>query len=122
RANARWAQVRPDNAVTSPSEALDRNDIALVAACLPASDEGPFFPDWEFQTLFGGERSQFRDVRRRWPDVSLAERTVSLSIMNAMANLIGYPHGEERALLQYVPEGRDRLLQLADKLKRLRKS
>jgi hypothetical protein len=52
----------------------------------------------------------------RWPDVSLSEMTVHLSVMNAIANLIGYPHGEEQALLRYVPEGRDRIRQLGDKL------
>jgi hypothetical protein len=73
--------------VTTPSELLDRDDIALVRACLLASDEDPFFPDWEFQALFGIERSQLGDVRRRWPNVSLTEEAVYLSVINAIANL-----------------------------------
>jgi crotonobetainyl-CoA:carnitine CoA-transferase CaiB-like acyl-CoA transferase len=105
--------------VTAPSEWLDPDDVALVAACLLASDEGPFFPDWEFHTLFGIERVQLRNVRMHWPHVSLTEVTVYLSVMNSIANLTGYPHDEDQALLQYVPEGRGRILRLADKLKDL---
>jgi len=101
----------------APSELLGPDDVALVAACLLASDEGPFFPDWEFHTLFGVERGELRSVRMRWPNVSLAEETVYLSVMNSIAHLLGYPHGEEEALLRYVPEGQDRIRQLGDKLK-----
>jgi hypothetical protein len=109
-----------DYAVNAPSKLLNPDDIALVAACLLASDEGPFFPDWEFQTLFGVERGQLRKVRMRWPDVSLTEKTVYLSVMNSVANLLGYPHGEEQSLLRYVPEGPARIRRLGSKLNGLK--
>jgi hypothetical protein len=103
----------------APGEVLDPADIALVAACLLASDEGPFFPDWEFGTLFGVGRGQLRSVRMRWPSVSLSEKTVYLSVTNSIANLVGYPHGKEQALLRYVPEGPAKIRQLGNKLKGL---
>jgi crotonobetainyl-CoA:carnitine CoA-transferase CaiB-like acyl-CoA transferase len=105
-----------EHALTVPIELLAPDDIALIAACLLASDEGPFFPDWEFQTLFGVERGELRRVRMRWPNVSLIEETVYVSVMNSIVHLLAYPHREEEALLRYVPEGRDRIRRLADKL------
>jgi crotonobetainyl-CoA:carnitine CoA-transferase CaiB-like acyl-CoA transferase len=105
-----------ERALIVPIELLDPDDVAVVAACLQASDEGPFFPDWEFQTLFGVERSELRRVRMRWPNVSLTEETVYVSVMNSVCHLLVYPHGEEEALLRYVPEGRDRIQRLGHKL------
>ena len=55
----------------------------------------------------------------RWPSVSLSEKTVYLSVTNSIANLVGYPHGKEQALLRYVREGPAKIRQLGNKLKGL---
>lgn len=38
----------------------------LVRRCLAASVDGPFFPDWEFETLFGLTRDEVREVLDAW--------------------------------------------------------
>ena len=35
---------------------LSAHDHKIIAEALSAAAEGPFFPDWEFHTLFGLER------------------------------------------------------------------
>ena len=41
---------------------LDEKERGVVRECLGATVEGPFFPDWEFQTLFGLERDEVRRI------------------------------------------------------------
>ncbi len=72
---------------------LGRHDRELVGKCLFACVEGPFFPDEEFQTLFGLTREEVGAVLAAWPDVDLLDAVVSLAVGNAINNLQGYPHG-----------------------------
>lgn len=72
---------------------LSPEDQSLVAACLRAASAGPFFPDWEFQTLFGVEREVVASVAGRWPAVDLSDDDVELAIIGSMNHLLGYPHG-----------------------------
>lgn len=102
--------------VLAPNELLDPEEIALVAACLLAAEEGPFFPDWEFQTLFGIERSDLRKVRLSWPNVSLDDQAVYLSVVNSLAHLLGYPYSQENEFRRYVPQGRSKILEVSNKL------
>lgn len=102
--------------MTAPEELLSKDDIALVAVCLLAAEQGPFFPDWEFQTLFGIERSELADVRRRWPSVDLGDEQVKCAVMNSISMLIIYPLGEEDALRTYIPGGRKEIKPLSHKL------
>lgn len=62
--------------------------------------KGPFFPDWEFQTLMGGERDEMRAVLDAWPNVSDGENA-DVAINNAFNNLLGYPHDEWEAWAKY---------------------
>jgi hypothetical protein len=103
--------------MAAPEQLLRDDEIALIASCLLAAEEGPFFSDWEFQTLFGIERSELAEVRQRWPNVDLGEEQVECAVMNSMVMLIMYPHGVEDALRAYVPGGRkeiERLLATLD--------
>jgi hypothetical protein len=95
------APPRQLNRYTSPLELnvpltnLNQIDRDVVRQCLHASVEGPFFPEWEFQTLFGLERSEVRTVLSAWPDVDESNETVRLAINSSLGNLVGYPHGCE---------------------------
>jgi hypothetical protein len=102
------------------NELLSADEIALVSACLRAAEEGPFFPEWEFQTLFGVERRELAEIRSRWPSISLDDDVAYLSVMNSVANLVGYPHGEEAALQKYVAGGEGKLERLARRLAKLK--
>lgn len=43
-------------------------DQEVILQCLLAAADGPFFPDWEFSTLFGFEREEIRRTASTWPD------------------------------------------------------
>jgi hypothetical protein len=73
-------------------EALDTREREIVGESLRAAAAGPFFPDWEFQTLFGVERSVVLRLAESWPAVDDCE-TAELAINNSLNNLVGYPHG-----------------------------
>jgi hypothetical protein len=68
----------------------------IIAESLRAAVVGPFFPDWEFSTLFGLERLEVAEIARAWPEVDESEERVDLAVRNALNNLTGYPHGHER--------------------------
>ena len=73
---------------------LTRADCDLVGKCLDAAFSGPFFPEWEFSTLFGLERGELDRVRQQWPDVDPEREDVELAVINSLNNLLGYPHGQ----------------------------
>jgi len=68
-------------------------DISVITECLKATANGPFFPDWEFPTLFGLERAEILSIAEDFtPNTSPSENTV-VAVCNTFANLFGYPHG-----------------------------
>ena len=77
--------------------ALNERKKQTVFECLRAASDGPFFPDWEFHTLFGLERDQVRRIAAAVPDIDDSSEEVELAINNAMAHLTGYPHRQEAA-------------------------
>jgi hypothetical protein len=74
-------------------DALTPEDQAVIPACLHAASNGPFFPDWEFQTLFGLDRQTVADIAARWPDVDPADEEVQAAVLGVLGHLLGYPHG-----------------------------
>ena len=76
-----------------------------VLECLTAAATGPFFPDWEFHTLFGMERSEVKAVVDAWPNIDDATESVSIAVSNSMNHLLGYPHGCEREWSRYISVG-----------------
>lgn len=105
--------------MTSPIDELRPDEISIISGCLLAAEEGPFFPEWEFQTLFGVDRAALRNVRLHWPDVSLQDEKVYVSIINSLTHLLAYPHGDEKALERYVPQRRGKIRQVLDRLRTL---
>lgn len=51
-----------------PLDDLTVAERKIVHECLRASVEGPFFPDWEFGTIFGIEREEVEEVLRFCPN------------------------------------------------------
>jgi hypothetical protein len=83
-------------------KALDDNERRVVFECLRAAVEGPFFPDWEFHTLFGLHRDDAARIVAALPNIDDTDESVSLAINNSMSNLLGYPHNEVAAWRQFI--------------------
>jgi hypothetical protein len=81
---------------------LSSKERKVIYECIKAVAEGPFFPDWEFQTLFGIERKELKSFVSSWPNIDDSDEAVILAINNSMANLVGYPHGKEREWRKYI--------------------
>ena len=82
-------------------ERLEPSERDLIGQCLRASATGPFFPDWEFSTLFGLERIELCAIADVWPGVGNRELT-ELAINNSLNNLVGYPHGCDGIWSQWI--------------------
>ena len=77
---------------------------------LHAAADGPFFPDGEFHTLFGLDRSEVRKIADEWPKCSASAEDVTTAVNNSLNNLLGYPHSEDAVWPQWISErlpGRD---------------
>jgi len=85
------------------------SDSHIIGECLDAAADGPFFPDWEFHTLFGLHKDEVRAIARRWPDVNWWDDDVRLAVNNALNNLIGYPHRAGGAWPDWISVPRDEL-------------
>jgi hypothetical protein len=70
---------------------LDKREREVVRECLRATVEGPFFPDWEFETIFGLKREDVRQVLLSWPALNESDDSVVRAINNSFNNLLGYP-------------------------------
>ncbi len=81
---------------------LSNDEKKVVFECLKAAAEGPFFPDREFHTLFGLERSEVAQILSDWPDIDDQDMKVRIAINNSMNNLIGYPHNCEKVWDDYI--------------------
>ena len=95
--------------------ALNEREKQTVFECLRAASDGPFFPDWEFRTLFGLERDQVRRIATAIPDIDDSSEEVALAINNAMVHLTGYPHQKEAAWSQFISVPEDEVDRVFDK-------
>jgi hypothetical protein len=84
------------------SSGLDDRDKQIILECLMAVVEGPFFPDWEFDTLFGFTRDEIAQLVAIWPEADFNDEEVRRAIIVALVQLTGYPHGEEEAWPRYI--------------------
>src|SRR5262245_8907509 len=75
-----------------PLSQLTVAELEVIRQCLQAAATGPFYPDWEFSTLFGVTRETVRQVLADFPTVDDADESVKLSINNSMNLLWFYPH------------------------------
>lgn len=92
-------------------------DASLVGKCLRAAVDGPFFPDWEFQTLIGVSREEVRNLVDAWPGIEASRDNLAI-VSNSLNNLSGYPHGEDTALLQNAGAGRADISNCLERLRR----
>mgnify|MGYP006909079900 CR=1 FL=1 len=80
---------------------LSEEDQGIIYRCLVAALKGPFFPDWEFQTLFGINRDALDKVVEDWPNVDETNDDAFLAINNSFVNLLYYPHDSDQGWDEY---------------------
>jgi len=95
---------------------LSQREQQTVDECLKAAALGTFFPDWEFQTLFGVSREEVKAVAQKWPAIDKIDEIVGAAIVGSLGHLLGYPHGEEAQWGEYITVSADDVRQTLDKL------
>lgn len=95
---------------------LSEREKQTVGECLRAAVIGTFFPDWEFQTLFGITREKVSAIAQRWPDIDNIDEVVSAAIVGSLGHLLGYPHGEEAQWSEFISVSADDVKQTLGKL------
>lgn len=81
---------------------LNNRDVKIVSECLAATVEGDFFPEWEFESLFGVSRELVHQASTAWPDVDSSDREITDAIIGSLNNLLGYPHRKEEDWARYI--------------------
>jgi hypothetical protein len=98
-------------------EKLSETDKAVIGQALRAAADGPFFPDWEFHTLFGLERSDVRATADAWPVASPSAEKLAIAVNNALNNLLGYSHSKDAVWSQWITVDRKQLNELFKRLR-----
>jgi hypothetical protein len=101
-------------------ESLSDVDKLVLGQALRAAADGPFFPDWEFHTLFGLGRSQVRAIANAWPEPAASSEDIEIAVNNSLNNLLGYPHQQEAVWSQWVSVDRRQLNELFNRLRGFR--
>jgi hypothetical protein len=72
---------------------MDRSRrFRIFHEALSAATRGPFFPDWEFPTLFGLERAEVERIALDFAESTEISGPVRIALNGALNNLLGYPH------------------------------
>ena len=95
---------------------LDPDTLRITKACLRAAVEGPFFPDWEFQTLVGVDRDTVGIVMEAWPVRTVEPERFVCAVMNSLTMLLLYPHGDQEARDHHVSVEVDEVRQALERL------
>lgn len=95
--------------------ALSEHEREIISQCLRAAVEGPFFPEWEFQTLVGVSREEISSLCTRW-QASVNDHDDQDVVLNVLNNLIGYPHGHETEWRAHIDAGPDEVSSILAKL------
>jgi len=77
-------------------------DVQVFRESLVAAARGPFFPEWEFHSLFGLDRAGVESIADSFSSATPITGDIALALNNAMGNLLGYPHGQEAAWSQWL--------------------
>jgi len=72
---------------------FSESEYNLIKRALHFCAEGPLFPEWEFQTLFGLSRNEVLSVSEFNTQAAVSAE-LALAINGALSNLLYYPHGK----------------------------
>jgi hypothetical protein len=83
--------------MNSPS--LTDSERDAVGSCLRVAADGPYFPNWEFETLIGASRDEVRAASDEWLKGMPRTARANEVAISVLVNLLGYPH----RLLEQLP-------------------
>jgi hypothetical protein len=89
---------------------LTFKEVQVIGECLRAAAYGPFFPDWEFWTLFGLTRDEVAAVADQWPVVLSNHEHADVAVSNSVNHLLYYPLKHREQWGDYISVERPRLL------------
>lgn len=95
---------------------LSQLERQTIGECLRATTFGDFFPDWEFETLFGVSRNKVKKIAEQWPNVDWGDQYIRAIIINSLGQLLGYPHGQEQLWSEYITVSPEEVKKTLDKL------
>ena len=98
---------------------FSEQESATIKSCLTAVAYGDFFPDWEFSTLFGVDRTAVQAIADAWPAVNTEDKAVRDAIVNSMNHLLGYPHRNEKEWQRYIVESPQTVKRVLERLLQL---
>jgi hypothetical protein len=98
-------------------ERLTKRESDVVGEALRAAADGPFFPDWEFETLFGLPREQVRRVADEWPIPTAPPEEVVMAVNNSLNWLLSYPHQKHDIWGDWISLGQQAVNELFNKLR-----
>lgn len=93
---------------------LDQEEFEIARQCLRAAVEGPFFPEWEFQTLIGWTRKEVQMLTQAWSSPSETSEELVDVIIAVLNNLVGYPHGQEVRWSEFIAVPKTEVTRLLD--------
>jgi hypothetical protein len=110
-----WAPTVGDRA----NSGLTPTEGKLLDAALRAASDGPFFDEWEFESLMGFTRTELRRVAASWRRAPAADQTDTV-VTNVLVNLLGFPHGRWDAWADFSRADPDALRLLLERWKETR--
>jgi len=97
--------------------AMPSSDTVIITKeCLRAVLEGSFFPEWEFETLFGIDRETVQTVYDAWPTQTIDADDFSCAVVGSLNNLIGYPTGQSEEWSKYISVSPERVREALNEL------
>jgi len=94
------------------------NEIQVMKKIIAMSIEDDLiFPNWEFSILIGINLDEAQSILDKWPDINFTEENVALMVNNILANLMGYPHGQDAYILSETGLNSDDILHLFNKFR-----
>lgn len=98
------------------SYGLSKSDLEIIKICMTASCMERFFPDWEFQSLFGIERDELEQVVSLFPNLNYEDEIHNAAIKGSLGHLLGYPHGRDQELEKMLNRDVMEIKKVLDKL------
>ena len=96
---------------------LSKNDLEIIKNCLIFSEDERLFPEWEFETLFGISREQFRAISRDLPAVDSESQNVEMAVIGCLNHILGYLHMSDKDWKKNFSFSHDQLLRILRNIK-----